>query len=104
VCYLHLRMNTEKIKSDIKKLHLDLSDVSEVDGEVLKRLKLLEEEIHDLLTKSEALQTENPEKKSVAVEGQVDLLSALATELTNQHPKAAQTLREIAYALGRMGI
>ena len=97
-------MNTEKIKSDIKKLRKDLSEVSEVDGEVLKRLKLLDQEIHDLLTQSETPETGNPDTKSVGVDSQVDLLTSLATELTNQHPKAGQTLREIAYALGRMGI
>jgi len=87
-------MDTEKIRSLLDELHRELADV---DAE-----KLPKGIADDARTVMEELAESLPEEGEH--HGAVEKLEEVATGFEAEHPKLAAAARQIATALGRMGI
>ena len=89
-------MNPEELKARLRALHQDLDAGGPVDPELKTLLELLGEDIHKLLDESDDTVEDHASVSERA--------EAAAARFTADHPQIAPILREIADALGRMGI
>jgi len=89
-------MSTEQLKLALKNLHSHLSSTDQVDTELAELLKVLNEDIHQLLAK------EGPDQDALSSLG--DRTLALSAKLAAQSPHLESGLRELGNILLRMGV
>ncbi len=89
-------MSTEQLKQSLKNLHDNLNSTDQVDTELADLLKVLNEDIHQLLSK------ERPDEDALSHLG--DRTLALSAKLAAQSPHLESGLRELGNILLRMGV
>jgi hypothetical protein len=89
-------MSTEQLKLALKNLHTHLSTTDQIDTELSELLTVLNEDIHQLLSK------ERPDEDSLSHLG--DRTLALSAKLAAQSPHLESGLRELGNILLRMGV
>jgi len=88
-------MNDENIKASLIKLRESLNTTDCVDEETLALAQNLEADIEKML---------NKENETASVNSSVDMAMVLETKFETDHPVAAGIIREIIYALHKMGV
>ena len=88
-------MTPNTLKQKLAALHAELHAANRLDPELRALLETLGRDIHALLGQTE---------KSAHVADLADALRAQAAKFAAQHPTIEGSLRDIADALGRMGI
>ena len=89
-------MSTEQLKQSLKNLHESLNTTDQVDAEMADLLKVLNDDIHQLLSK------ERPDEDALSHLG--DRTLELSAKLAAQNPHLESGLRELGNILLRMGV
>jgi len=89
-------MSTEQLKQSLKNLHENLSSTAQVDAELSDLLKVLNDDIQQLLSK------ERPDQDALSNLG--DRTMELSAKLAAQSPHLESGLRELGNILLRMGV
>jgi hypothetical protein len=89
-------MSAEQLKQSLKTLHEHLSSTDQVDAELSELLTLLNEDIHQLLSK------ERPDEDALSHLG--DRTLSLSAKFAAQSPHLESGLRELGNILIRMGV
>jgi hypothetical protein len=90
-------MSTDNLKDALKKLHANLESTSTVDAELKTLLKVLDNDIQNLLAKKD-------DASSSEVPDLVTRAQSLSAKFATEHPQLEQVMRELADTLARMGI
>ncbi len=89
-------MSTEQLKQSLKSLHEHLSTTDKVDDELSGLLSVLNDDIHQILSK------ERPDEDALSHLG--DRTIALSARFAAQSPHLESGLRELGNILLRMGV
>lgn len=89
-------MSTEKLKQSLKNLHEHLTHTDQIDAELSELLTMLNEDIHQLLSK------ERPDEDALSHLG--DRTLDLSAKFAAQNPHLESGLRELGNILLRMGV
>jgi chromosome segregation ATPase len=90
------KMDTNSMKESLKSLHANLEATRDVDPELKELLQALDNDIHQLLRRDQ--------DAASSTEGLVRRAQEISARLAVRHPHIEPALREVADALGRMGI
>jgi len=89
-------MSTEQLKQSLKSLHEHLSSTDQVDDELAELLSVLNNDIHQLMSK------DRPDEDALSHLG--DRTMALSAKFAAQSPHLESGLRELGNILLRMGV
>jgi ABC-type transporter Mla subunit MlaD len=91
-----MTMTAENLKESLKRLHANLESTGQVDPELKSLLKVLDDDIHKLLTQEAR---DAPEASALAEQAQ-----SISARFAAQHPRIEPVLRDLANILASMGI
>lgn len=86
----------DNLKNSLTSLHASLASTEQVDPELISLLQVLDSDIHLLLEKTDVDSSQASDLAGRAQE--------YAAQFAAQHPHVEASLRELANALGKMGI
>ncbi len=89
-------MEKEELKVVLERLRAQLESADEVDPELEALLRDLDRDIHDVLERDEAGQSE--------ADSLLEQAQAVDAKFAARHPQIEATFRELVNALARMGI
>ncbi len=89
-------MNNEDLKNSLNSLHATLKSTEKADPDLLALLQVLDDDIRQLIARDA--------RDAAGASGLADRTQSIAAQFAAQHPKIEIVLRELADALGKMGI
>jgi hypothetical protein len=89
-------MESNNLKDSLKSLHENLESATDVDPELMQLLKVLDNDIHQLMAREE--------REASEAAGLVRRAQEISARLAVRHPHIEPALREVADTLGKMGI
>lgn len=91
-------METEHLKKSLKSLHSHLEQAGEVDGELRQLLQVLDNDIAELLERSD----QEPEESTTF--GLAERTQEITAQFAARHPTLEPALRELGLILSNLGI
>lgn len=93
-------MDTQAIKDALQQLRRHIDAGGPIDTELRQLLTGLDQDIHQIIQRSEAGHPAAEEHES----GLVERAQEVSAQLAAEHPVLESTMRQLADALGKMGI